>query len=273
MTDPRDPGRDLDIALHDLAATFEISTPDYGERVLTQLTDEARSSVHRYGPTRLSAMRRLAIAAALVLVAVAVTIAVPASRHALASWFGFSGIDITRAPTQSTTPSPTVVTPAPLAAGRPVTLDEAQHASANRVRLPTILKKPNRILLRRDGAAVVVTVAYREAPNLQPTPETGYALIVTEIYDAGDPVLQKILHGNAAATSVKVRGRPGVFIAGPQEIITLDHTRISHGQPVLHEVAARASANTLIWSDGTTTYRLEGDFTQRAALAFAYAIG
>ena len=161
------------------------------------------------------------------------------------------------------------MTPAPLAAGSRVTLDQAQRATADRVRIPADLGPPDGVFLRRDGAAVIVTIAYRTASTLPATSDTGYALLVTEIFDAGEPVLQKILEESATATAVQVNGRSGVFVAGPQRVVMLDHSRPNHGLPTLHEVSARASANTLIWGDGATTYRLEGDFTQPVALTLS----
>jgi hypothetical protein len=60
-----------------------------------------------------------------------------------------------------------------------------------------------------------------------------------------------------------------VFVNGPQQLLTLKHDASAAGHVIEHEVAARASANTLIWSDSNATYRLEGDFTRRAALILA----
>jgi hypothetical protein len=274
MTPDRRPNDSLETALRALASTIELPPPDYAERVLRQLTDPTTTSPRgaRRRPTgRSTAMRRVVTAAAALLIAVVVTVAVPASRHAVASWFGFAGIDIRTAPTESTPPS-VPVSPAPLAAGDRVTLNQAQHAASNRLRLPAKLSPPDQVFVRRDDAAVIVTLAYRSASTLQPTPDTGFALIVTEIFDAGDPVLTKLLHNGALATSVQVGGRSGVFIAGPQDVIMLDHSRTTHGEPVAHEVSARASANTLVWADGATTYRLEGDFTQRVALELAETV-
>ena len=272
MTDDRRSREDLENALRALAPMIDIPPPpDYAGRVLHQLAAEANPS--RPG-TRISRswiaashrMRRFAVAAALVLVAVVVTVAVPGTRHALASWLGFSGIEIRTAPSRSSTVQ---VTPAPLSAGPQVTLRQAQRTATNRIALPANLQPPDDTFLRRDGAALVATLAYRKASTLRPTPDTGYALIVTEIFDAGDPVLEKLLHTGATTTAVLVDGRPGVFIEGPQEIINLDHSRTDHGLDVVHEVAPRASANTLIWSDSNGTYRLEGDFTRQVALDLA----
>jgi hypothetical protein len=272
MTDRRSYEK-LENDLRALAGTLVLPPPDYAERVLRQLAEpagEARpGGVRRPVMRRSTTLRRFVTAVAAVLVAAVVTLAVPASRHAVASWFGFAGIDIRVAPTESTSAP---ITPAPLAAGTRVTLDQAQRASSHRLRLPASLPAPDQVFLRRDGAALIVTVAYRSASTLKPTPDTGFALIVTEIFDAGDPVIEKLLHSGALATAVLVSGRSGVFIEGPQEIITLDHSRMSNGSPVAHEVAARASANTLIWGNGTTTYRLEGDFTQPVALGLATSL-
>jgi hypothetical protein len=146
---------------------------------------------------------------------------------------------------------------------------EAQHAAANRIALPARLPAPAPVYLHRDGKALIVTLAYRSTPSLKPTPESGYALIVTEIFDAGQPILEKILLAGATAEPVQIRGNAGVFIHGPQEIINLDRTPTSQDSNVVHEVPPRASANTLIWSDNTATYRIEGAFTRDAAMNLA----
>jgi hypothetical protein len=265
---------DLENDLRALASTIEVSPPDYAGPVLQRLadpTDAARLAVARHGPGPSTAMRRFVAAAVVLLVAAAVTIAVPSSRQAVASWFAFTGVDVRSGPSQSIPRPVNPATPAPLAAGSRVTLDQAQRATTDRVRVPANLAPPDHVFLRRDGAAVIVTIAYRTASTLTATSDTGYALLVTEIFDAGEPVLRKMLEESATATAVRVNGMAGVFIAGPQQVVMLDYSRTSHGQPTLHEVSARASANTLIWADGAT-YRLEGDFTQPVALALSEAL-
>lgn len=250
---------DLEQLLRALADTLQPdAAPDYAALVVPHLDKRSRPALHL--------ARRLLLAAALVLAAIVTTVAVPASRHALASWLGFSGIDVQRAPSNS--PLPVPITPASLNAGRRVTLGEARAAvGTHHIALPANLPAPDRVYVRRDRAAVVVTLAYRHAAGLPPTIDTGYSLIVTEMFDAGLPLYQKILHSGAVVATVQVSDDPGLFLTGPQELITLDNTRTDHGSSVVHDIAARASANTLIWSNSAGTYRIEGDFSRRAALA------
>jgi hypothetical protein len=259
---------DIEDALRQLAGTIDTPpAPDYAERVVARLADGSRARSHGRGFLTVRSTRRLLLAAAIILITAAVLAAVPDTRRALASWFGFSGIKIHSESGPPTITPPT--TPAPLAAGREVTLAEAQHAAANRIALPQQLPTPTRVYLRSDGAAVVVTLAYGTTPSLKPTPETGYALVATEIFDAGEPVLEKILRSGATAQPVRIRGNTGVFIHGPQEIINIDHTATGQGPDVVHEVPPRASANTLIWSSNTATYRIEGNFTRDVAVSLA----
>ena len=266
---------DVERELQDLARTLDTPAPDYSDRVLGELAAHGQelAPVTRGTPRRIMSprARRILIAMAVFLIATAVTIAVPGSRRALASWFGFAGIEIRHAPIQ-TSPPPAGGLPVPLHAGAKVTLADARAAMAGRLKLPAALPAPTAVYLRRDGAAVVVTLAYATAPHLHPTADTGYALIVTEIANAGHPLFEKILGTNASATVVTVARDPGVFITGPQEIITKDPSRPYQGQPTVHEVAARSSANTIIWSHGSITYRLEGDFSRGAAVALASTI-
>jgi hypothetical protein len=257
---------EIEDALRQLAAAIDpLPAPDYADRVTALLADGTRARRHTWRPVW--GARRVLLALAVVLIAAGVLVAVPGTRHALASWFGFRGIKIHSAPgTQTVTQLPT---PAPLDAGRQVTLAEAQHAAADRIALPRHVPEPTRVYLRRDGSAVVITLAYRTVPSLKPAPETGYALIVTEIFDAGEPVLEKILHAGAIAEPVQIHGNAGVYIRGPQEIINIDRPSTGQGSETVHEVPPRISANTLIWSVDTATYRIEGAFTRDAAVGLA----
>jgi len=266
---------DIERELQDLARALDTPAPDYSGRVLRTLaahTQEPAPLPRRPSWRILSPRaRRILIAAIAFLIAVAVTIAVPGSRRALASWFGFAGIEIRHAPIR-TSPPPAAGLPMPLHAGAKVTLTDAHAAMAGQLWLPATLPAPTAVYLRRDRGAVVVTLAYATAPHLHPTADTGYALILTEIANAGHPLFEKILGTNTSAIMVTVARHPGVFINGPQEIITIDPSRPSQGQPAVHEIAARSSANTIIWSGKSITYRLEGDFSRQAAVALASTI-
>lgn len=263
---------EIERELRDLARALDTPAPDYSKPVLRALAAHGQepAPVTRGTPGRTLSpwARRILIAAVVFLIAIAVAIAVPGSRRALASWFGFAGIEIRHAPIR-TSPPPAGGLPVPLHAGAKVTLADARAAMEGQLKLPAALPTPTDVYLRRDRAAVVVTLAYRTAPHLRPTTDTGYALILTEIANAGHPLFEKILGTNASAAVVTVARDPGVFINGPQEIITVDPARPSRGQPALHEVAARSSANTIIWSHGPITYRLEGDFSRLTAVALA----
>lgn len=260
---------DVEAALHELASLLDVPpAPDYSALVLRQLDDRPRRRLVVPRPHRVS---KLLLAAAALLAALITTVAVPATRHAFASWFGFSGIDIRTAPSsQPPLPTPSTGAPSPgeLGLGQRTSLARARSASGDRLELPAGLAAPRAFVYSDDGATVV-TLAYRHAPGLRPTPDTGFALLVTEVFDAGHPVLEKLLHSGATTSEVRVNGWRGVYIRGPQEIMDLDRTRTRNGQEVVHEVAPRASANTIIWSDNHGTYRLEADMNRRVALALA----
>jgi hypothetical protein len=265
MTSPRN-RHDLEDRLRGLAASIETPTAtDYPDRVRRALAAGPSARPRR---ALRPAVRRLAIAAVAV-VAIVVALVVPASRSAIASWFGFAGIEIHHGSAPATTSAGPAPTP-PFGAGDPVSLATAERAMGRSLRLPSSLGRPDDVLLTRDQGAVVVTAGYRSAFGLPPTRDTGYALLVTEIGNAGDPLFQKILDTDAKALAVTVAGRhPGVYIAGPQWIITLERTPDAQGESSVHEVDPRTSANTLIWSDGRITYRIEGEFSQHTALGVA----
>lgn len=247
---------DLDEALRALAASIETPHPDYARRVSARLTDRPVALRAGGGPVR----RRAILIAAAVLLALGL-IGVPATRHAIASWFSFSGVDIRRAP--PTSPLPTPTRPAQLDAGVPVTLETARAETGNRLVLARGLPKPDQTFFLHQGDAVAITLAYRHVPGLGPTANTGFALVITEFFDAGRPLFTKILHTGATADVVTVHGNRGVFLDGPQEIITIDRADVTRA------VLPRTSANTLIWSEGPTTYRIEADVDRAGALRLA----
>ncbi|MGN6790834.1 MAG: hypothetical protein ACTHJW_00450 [Streptosporangiaceae bacterium] len=263
---------DTERQLRDLAQAIDTGAPDYSERVLRVLAAQdrrpARANQHGPGNVRRVTRRRVLTAIAVLLVASAVAIAIPGSRRALAQWFGFSGITIQHTK-QTPTPPPSTALPVPLHAGNKVTLGRASVAMAGQLTLPARLPAPSSVYLRRDGGAVVVTLAYSTAPHLLPTADSGYALILTEIARAGRPLFMKMLGPGAKAKYVTVRGNRGVYLDGPQQIVTVDYAHPRGGQPQVHEISARTSADTIIWSNGATTFRLEGDFGRRAAVLLA----
>src|SRR5438046_5886307 len=124
---------DIERELQDLARALDTPAPDYSDRVLRALaahSQEPAPVTHRApGRTLSPRARRILIAAAVFLIAIAVTIAVPGSRRALASWFGFAGIEIRHAPIRPS-PPPAAGLPLPLHAGAQGTLAHARPATA-----------------------------------------------------------------------------------------------------------------------------------------------
>src|SRR5215831_10735357 len=172
---------DTERMLRDLARAIDTPAPDYSDRVRRELAGHNRrpGPAIRRAPRRIlhTPSRRVLIAAAVLLIAAAVAIAVPGSRRALAQWLGFAGIEL-RHTGQHPIPPPASPQPSALHAGAKVSLAEARAAMAGHLKLPAGLPAPAGIYLRRDRAAVVVTLAYRAAPHLRPTADTGYALIL-----------------------------------------------------------------------------------------------
>src|SRR3954470_4911682 len=112
---------ELRAALADLGDRIDYPrTGDLSGFVMSRLrADEPRPSHHR--------LRALAIAAAVLMVAV---LALPAPRHAVAEWHGFSTVRIV--PVESVPPN----TGTTLRLGREVPLDEAREATSFTVEVP-----------------------------------------------------------------------------------------------------------------------------------------
>ena len=79
---------------------------------------------------------------------------------------------------------------------------------------------------------------------------------------ANEVLIDKTVNATSDATEVTVNGRPGLWIAGgPHEVV--------YETPDGSIQVERVAANTLLWYDGDTLYRVEGFETLDQALAFA----
>jgi hypothetical protein len=216
----------------------------------------------------------LALAALLVLAAIAGAIG-----------FGLPGLQIVFGPTPSASPSPSLTvgaTPAPtpsraptptptvgppgsaLGLGRIVSLAEARAA----VDFPILLPTDSRI-----GAPDVVwiddvdrvTLIWLERPGLTTIVEPGISLIVTEFPGHMDEgYFQKILQGGTTIERVDVAGSVGYWISGdPHQFVYVGPS----GEPEFE--SRRLVGDTLAWSIGDVTYRLETSLGKDDAILVA----
>jgi hypothetical protein len=240
MADPRD---DLLIAeLRGLGARLEVPPPpDVRAAVRSRLLARPRRR-----------WRAIAAAVAVALLIAVVPPARAAVAHAVTGLLNFAGVRVRHG-----TPAP-AASPSPLPSLRSAGLDNARRMAHFPVRVPVKLGVPEQVQLADpapDGAPRVVTLIYG-----------GGAIRLDEFDGQLDQLFLKTQAGPDASW-VEVRGSPGLWFKAPHAVAYIDR------QGVTHEETSRLAGPTLIWTDGTVTYRLEGFATLDTALAVALSIG
>lgn len=205
--------------------------------------------------------RSLVLAVAAVLVIAAVAAAVGLGLPGLRFVFGDPP------PVPSTSPTPTGPVGPPgsgLGLGTAVSVAEAERTAGFDLRLPTdpTVGPPDAAYVASFGA---VSLVWEPAPNLPATAFGGVGLLITEFRgDVDEGYFEKALHFDAVVTRVTVGGERGYWISGPPHFfIYLD----PRGEPV--EDSRRIVGDTLVWTDGELTLRLESALGMEAALGLA----
>lgn len=168
-------------------------------------------------------------AAAVVLVIAAALAAVPASRDAIADWFGLDGVEIDRQPELS------VPAAAPPISGDPLgTVVEVADASD-------------------QGTGDEVADAANQVMAIDVAEFEGHL---------DDVFLTKTLATGTDIERVEVAGAPGLWIDGDPHLVT-------YRAPDDEIVTERFAGNTLLWQDGDVIRRVEGFATAAEAIAYA----
>jgi hypothetical protein len=241
--------------------------------------------------------RRFAFAvAALVLAFVVVLIAAPNARTALAGRLGLPGIEIRQVPSAprlpvTATPSTTTLTPAAAAAavetpiatatpeltatplslgqrlhlGQQVTLAVARQRVSFPILLPAALGTPDAIYVGTPPPDGEVTLVYRPRSGLPVTSETGVGLLLSEFQASLDVTwFYKGVGPDTQVVAVTVNGQPGFWLEGIPHFFRYLGPGGQYGDEAL-----RLAGNTLIWTQGNVTLRLESALSKGAALTIA----
>ena len=228
---------------------------------------------HGFGSAR--PVRRSLVLAILALIVLAAIVG--------AIGFGVPGIRIfftgaSPAPSTSLAPSATST----LAASASPTLPGPPGSDLDLGFLTTSAEAPNLTefgLLRPTDPAIGVpdTIWYREGrltliwtsrPGLPDTEAAGIGLLLTELRGSVDrEFIGKMVGSGTTLTPVMVSGSTGYWIAGAlHDFFYLD----ANGQVV--NDGRRAVGDTLIWTRGTVTFRLETSLGREAAIRIAETI-
>lgn len=188
------------------------------------------------------------VLAAAVAAAVLVVLALPGPRQAVANLFRIGSVSLT------------VVDELPAAElvripGDQVTLEAAQRRVA--FDILSLGGDPDAVFVDESIAGGLVTLGYGES-------KASYRLLITQIGGTLHPQFLKVLTADAVVTAVDVQGEQGFWVAGgPHVLLLLDE----RGADL--EDTARLAANTLLYTRGDRTIRIEGDMTLDQALEIA----
>lgn len=231
---------ELELALRRLGADVEWpETPVLASAVRMRIEAE---------PRRVFPPRRLALALALVAVAVGAVLAVPPARTAVLDWLGFGGVEIRRV-----AELPKVPAGGRLVLGERVALEDARRRAGHPVLVPAG-EPPDAVYLdtASPGSPVALVYGSPEEPRL----------LVLQFRAA--PLIEKALRFETKVEQVVVTGEPGLWIEGPEhEFFYLTGER----EPTLD--TQRLAGNTLLWTRGLLTLRIEGDLSKAEAVRIA----
>jgi hypothetical protein len=199
--------------------------------------------------------RTFAIALAVLAVALGAVMAVPPARTAILDWLGFGGVEIRRV-----AELPQVPSEGRLVLGERVSLDRARAQAGHPVLVPDEegFEQPDAVYVDPFAPGQPVALVYGSLSRPR--------LLVLEFRAA--PLFRKALLGETRVEQVTVDGAPGLWIEGPRHEFfyqTLEREPIRDTQ--------RLAGNTLLWTRGPLTLRIEGDFSKAEAIRIAESMG
>ena len=241
--------------------------------------------------------RALALAAAAVLVVAVVLVASPRARRAVADLLGIGGVAIEAGPsvpatTVSATTVPATTVPAgrvpattlpgvsaPAATAPPATFPAALDGtaagladSAQRLGIPapvpTALGSPAAVTFGPPPPGGELALVWPPSASLPPTAIPGVgALLSVFRAEVDEAFVQKTLSPGTTYERVLVNGRPAIWLAGSPHLFLYVGPDGAVEQQTL-----RLAGNTLIWTDGPFTYRLESALGRDQAITIAETV-
>jgi hypothetical protein len=258
MPEPHD---DLVLALHELGERLDLpATGDPVAAAVDRIRAQRPTDQRERRRANPRGRRLLAAAAAVVLVGLGAVLAAPGSRDAVARWLGIGSVTIT------------YTGEVPEAAGRtyalgtPVALTQAvsrADAAGWRLAAPVAAGEPARAFVGRPAGAV--SLVWAPSGDLPEIRGSGIGLLLTAMpgtTDAGG--MHKQATRGTTVELVQVGNDPAYWIAGASHEVAITD---AEGEVVRDSV--RLAANTLVWTEGDVTYRLESALDRDEAVDLA----
>ena len=209
--------------------------------------------------------RAVLLAVALLLVLAAVAAAIGFGLPGLRIEFGGPGASPVVLPSHTPPPSggPTASPGSTLGLGLPVSPIDAGSAAAFDLLVPDDPRFgwPDAAYLLRGRVSLV----WGPRPGVPDTVEPGVSLVISEFQGRVDQgYFDKVLNVGTTVTRVTVRGVPGYWISGDTHFFFYVDPS---GEPV--DDTHRIVGDTLVWTDGGVTYRIESSLGREATIALA----
>jgi hypothetical protein len=210
---------------------------------------------------RRPARRAVLLAVVLLLVLAAVATAIGLGLPGLRITFGGPGATPIAIP--SRTPVPSASPGGAMGLGLPIAVADAER----RVRFHVLLPDDPRFG-RPDAAYLLngrLALVWGPRAGVPDTIEPGVSLVISEFEGSLDRgYFDKLLNTGTVLTHVSVNGSPGFWISGdPHFFFYVDPS----GQPV--DDTHRAVGDTLLWTAGGVTYRIESSIGMAGTIALA----
>jgi hypothetical protein len=192
-------------------------------------------------PHRARPKRRRAITVAVAIAVVLGLLATPPVRAAVSDWFGFGAV-IVREGESTATPAPTDTS---LPTGRPLSLEDAAARVEFAVYELPVLGPPDRAWVTPDRR--ILTLDWDDRIRLDQSSSVSYTFRKTA----------------PSFRHVTVDGRQALWFGDSHDVRMIDEDGTEIPETV------RPAGQTLVWVDGDTTLRLEGDISLNRAVAAA----
>lgn len=252
MADPRMRDDELAIVLGEIGRALPAPR--------RRLAPLVRARLERPRPSPWWVTRPLApaLATALLLLAT-VAVASPEVRAAAREILRLGGIEIFPVATISPPPSPSVPIP-----GQRTTLDGARRMVDFAIRVPAApeLGGPDEVVVDPSQR---VTLVYAARTGLPASHLEGVSALVVEVRGRVDPAFfGKTVGPETKLEQVQIGGATGYWLEGaPHVFFYVD------AAGAIQTETLRLAGNTLIWTDGGVTYRLEAQVSKDTALRIA----
>jgi hypothetical protein len=276
---------DVDRALRELAGRVDVGPADgLADAVVVRLRSVTveRRGVRPRPPRvrwrqwqllRPSPDRRLRpawIVVAIVALVVASTLAAsPRARAAVSDWLGFGGVHISTHASDRV-PIPSVPPPVLPGVGAAVSLTEASHLVGFDVLVPRLatLAAPRAVYVGHPPVGGEALLVYPPGPQLPATNLASIGLLLAEFRGQVEGgFFAKVLPEGSRLESVTVNGQPGYWIEGP-----LHEFFYRNADGTYDQATVRLAGNTLLWTAGNLTLRLESALTKQQALNIAASV-